>query len=65
MSATIKFSNGDTPIQRDSVTEAIDYVEAAYPGCYCDGPDCRVLCWESEEIGRDDDGAKAFAEIVS
>lgn len=65
MTATIRFANGDTPIQRDSVTEAIAEVEAMYPGCYCDGPDCRVLVWESEEISRDDDGAKAFAEIVS
>ena len=65
MPATIKFANGDTPIQRDSVTEAIDYVEENFPGCYTDGPDCRVLCWESEELSKDDDGAKAFAEIVS
>ena len=65
MPATIKFANGDTPIQRDSVTEAIDFVKANFPGCWCEGADCRVLCWESEQISRNDDGAKAFAEILS
>lgn len=65
MPATIRFANGDTPIQRDSVTEALDWIEAHYPGCICDGEDCRILCWESLEASRDDDGAHAFAEIIS
>ena len=65
MAAIIRFANGDAQEQFDSIEEAVDQIEAAYPGCYMDGPDCRVLCWASKELSSDDDGAKAFAEILS
>ena len=62
MPAFLRYRNGERE-QFDSVEEALDAVEAANPGCYCSGPDCRILCWESEAMSVDD--ADAFAEIIS
>lgn len=64
MSVTIRFASGEPDVQRDSMMEALDYVEALEPGCYCDGDDHRTLCWRTEADSVDDDGAAAFAEIL-
>ena len=61
--AILRHANGDQQEQYDSVEDALDAIEAANPGCFCDGPDCRILCWESEALSVDDEAA--FAEIIS
>ena len=64
MKATIKYANGEAPIECNNLSDAYAGLQEEFPDCHIEQCGDRHLCWESEEESYNDDGSKAVAEII-